>query len=444
MKVDELGYVIIEHFPFPYKVQIEDTNEDCDPMGTFRVYFINKFPFSKDIQLSFRKYLYEKLGFQFNNKFLQKTFHKIERDAAYKLRKELWSKNKKSWQYPTWQGEDDWIKSSVASNPEVEDMKLRAEFLFLFNSINTLKIYNEYRRKSPLEIVCNRRISASDISSFSFCPVSYAISKSYNIIPTPKSETGTIFHEQTRLVKRYNLQTDKYKKIKPHGNFINENNKLFFDNINSSELIYSGHSEKEKRRDFINKNFVCQPDYIFQNSAGEYYVVEEKFRHDSEDDDIFFKNHNLQLASYMYGIDEKEYKIAYGYLLYWKYIIDDLFDENGDEVYDEDGNIKKGPRVKRCIVKRINKDGNIEDELHLTGKEISHFNSTKELYFDKKQLNINKCNKCSVAGICRHKNQQFDDLKLPYYDGNYNKLHEVVLPTDLEKYETQIDNYFSR
>jgi hypothetical protein len=133
---------------------------------------------------------------------------------------------------------------------------------------------------------------------------------------------------------------------------------LAFDELSKSSIVFYGHDNEENRYfKSANENFIGQPDYIFKNdTTNDIFVVEEKFQFlpkdpstfdysyysDEEEQKIikkrasktFFSNHVNQLNSYIYGIGE--YDIRYGYLVYWKYEL-------------EDGN----PNIVACNVLRI-------------------------------------------------------------------------------------------
>jgi hypothetical protein len=288
----------------------------------------------------------------------------------------------------------------------------------------TIIIYKS-KRKSINDI---ETISASDIASYSFCPASYSIKKSFEIIQSSFQETGTKFHDQVRLVK---IMTNIKKKKWPDTfkNLIQGNDELF-KTLRNSELFFSGHSQENKNISFSNKDFKGQPDYIFKDKNGKYFVVEEKFRfiHDYRAPKTFYENHLLQLASYMYGIEEP--KIDYGFILYWQYTV-------VDNVH----------RILKCISKKVPKEDILLEKLRLQYKHIRSINrianSENQVNFDASKLNLAKCTNCSVALICGHKSGKIDNLKLPYYNGGYTNFHKTELPELLKEFKLDFERFFS-
>lgn len=269
-------------------------------------------------------------------------------------------------------------------------------FSVLLISAATVVEYYVKQRKSEKQDF----ISPSDIAQFKFCPASYSIQKSFNIPQTNTMVRGEKLHNEVRLIKRFLLTpiiTDVFKEEE----YINDRNSVFFDAINKSKLIYSGHY-KGQERDFKNKNgsLMGKPDYIFQDDKGLYFVVEEKFRFD-KNDNSFYDNHLQQVGAYIYGISEPQ--ISYGYLVYW-----------GCSCNNESINIDE------CHIKQVNKDEQLRDELNDAFKEIEMMNRGYHISFDLSKINVNKCVNCSVAGICAHKKGIFKSITFPYHKGRYH------------------------
>jgi formylglycine-generating enzyme required for sulfatase activity len=315
-------------------------------------------------------------------------------------------------------------------NERTQRPELSAKLSLLANIIETMYYYQSHQ----LTVKNSKTITASDIAMYSFCPASYSIHKSYEIKATPLTENGKKLHEENRLI-------NKIKTGKINEEYYTENEyKHFLNDINNSKLIFSGHSEKDKNKFFREKDFVCQPDYIFQNRDGKYFVVEEKFRfvqkkrvektdsrydetyytYDDDFNDVFYNNHQLQLASYIYGISEM--KIDYGYLIYWQ---------------------MKNSEMVKCIVKKVDRNHTLLRDLRTIYSRVALFNADKVVAFDKSALNINKCTNCSVAGICGHKHHVFSELKLPYFEGNYISPRKCVLPIELSEYANEFKKFLS-
>lgn len=141
------------------------------------------------------------------------------------------------------------------------------------------------------------------------------------------AEIGTKKHEEHRLLnlfrkpEPYDTSSDKTTDNEELvTSFIDSKNEDFFNDIRNSELKFSGHSKGNRVSYFINeeKRFIGQPNYIFKNKKVQLFVVEEKFKRNNESNQqFFFRNHKVQLAAYIYYLNQ--FKCEYGYLVYWLY-----------------------------------------------------------------------------------------------------------------------------
>lgn len=274
----------------------------------------------------------------------------------------------------------------------------------------------------------NSKISATDLSSFAFCPASFAINKSF-VIEHPTGEDkrviGINLHETLRLIdKKISTDFDESDFVEYE---VRENHKI--KKIKNCELIFSGHTKEKIVFENKAKNFIGQPDYIFKDPNGKYFVVEEKFKYLNDyynpDDyqaeeiknsrrktkSIFFSNHIVQLASYLDFI--KEYDLDYGVLIYWFYDFND-----------------NRPFVHSVSIKVIKKR-EFSQLLENTLANLNEFIKSKEIEF-KNRVNPNKCAACVVNKYCAHKTDEFDILKIPYNQYDL-KLKFVKFPEELRK-----------
>lgn len=183
-------------------------------------------------------------------------------------------------------------------------------------------------------------ISATELSNYVFCPVSYSIGKSF-VINKPTSQeftkSGTNLHEQLKLIGK-KIPYDLSESEAHNWNVFQDN---IIQKIRNSQVAFIGHSEDKQY--FINQEakFIGQPDYIFKDKEGKYFAVEEKFHSLKPEGhnywienpnlyqkmtNIFFDNHQIQLISYLRNI--REYKLDYGYLIYWYYYTSKLVQGN--------------------------------------------------------------------------------------------------------------------
>lgn len=262
----------------------------------------------------------------------------------------------------------------------------------------------------PLPINRDAYISATDIANYNYCPASYSISKSMEIkFPTNslKTATGTNLHEDLRLVPK-----DSSVKVR-------ENEDYFVDNriakIKGCELVFAGHSNNNRLFYNQEKNFVGQPDYIFKDPNGQYFVVEEKFKTINKDKrpdkNLFFNNNLVQLQSYIKYI--KDYKISYGILIYWFYEYD-----YSDET----------PYVKTFSMRVIHSKDDMP-LLNKTHSSLLEFLDKKETKFNFPS-NVKKCVACVVNKYCAHKTDTLKTVVLPYSRQDL-KLKKVDFPAEL-------------
>ena len=247
-------------------------------------------------------------------------------------------------------------------------------------------------------------VSATDISSFVYCPVSYCIQKSFVDLPISKeAKDGIEFHEMNRLVNYVGTSQSLYKVniMTNNDSIYNDNNSAFFDDVRKSEVYYVGHGKNVKRYFKSSKgDFVGQPDYIFINSEGVKFIVEEKFKSIKEEKRIIKTNHKYQLSSYITGLDGL--RAEYGYLVYWLY------------KYEE--GIKQ---IKQCVVVKIEQNSIDIEGMRDIYRQIKKVNSGESLEFIRETINPSKCASCVVRKICGHKTGRFSDITVPYSEEYY-------------------------
>ena len=255
-------------------------------------------------------------------------------------------------------------------------------------------------------LIENNTITATDISNFTFCPVSYAIGKSF-IIETDLNKTnqniGASLHEEMRVL----FKSNKFQRFEKERSTFSELQIEFLRKVNSCKLVYS--SELNPNKIFKNNkiDFIGKPDYIFEDLNGKFFVVEEKFHYSKTSErksnnnlgnKDFFENNILQLKSYINYIND--YNIEYGVLINWYYhLIDPMGQFASVEITDFTYKIyKKGSFIS-------------------TDEKISYIRKLQfgiKINFDCNTINLNKCLSCSVNMYCGHKTGRFQDITLPY------------------------------
>jgi CRISPR/Cas system-associated exonuclease Cas4 (RecB family) len=282
-------------------------------------------------------------------------------------------------------------------------------------------LLDEYKLKKEKKYEINRNIStnisATDLANYTFCPIGYSIGRSFDIKRLSLSETGAQLHAQCRLLRRLGFSKGKPAEFEEEGfeyldYYITEENKAFFNEIENSQLIFSGHSENEHSiKYFLNSNisFIGQPDYVFRNKDGKVFIIEEKFKRERyRGFDTFFRNHKVQLASYIYFLDELN--AAYGYLVYWMYDY-----------------IENHLHYERCLVQRVDKSENAEKFLNEAYNGVKDFMQKKYYNFNTEILDPKKCASCVYCMYCGHKNGRRNQVSLPYQRG-YHNLYPAEFP----------------
>lgn len=242
-------------------------------------------------------------------------------------------------------------------------------------------------------------ITASDISSYVFCPASYCIKKTFSEVEeNEEALIGTELHKKNRLLS---LFENNKSKSTTSGNELEEDfytiyNKDFFDDIKSSTIMYVGHNESSEKYFVSNKGrFFGQPDYVFTNNRGENFIVEEKFRSIKKEIRSLRENHKAQLTSYIIGLNKFEAK--YGYLVYWYYVY-----ERGRKY------------VSKCTVFRIDRSDSDQLEMRKIYKDIIKLNDGSVFSFDISRIEGQKCANCIVKNFCGHKTGRLNEISLPY------------------------------
>jgi len=299
-----------------------------------------------------------------------------------------------------------------------------------FSLIDYLHIEISIKKRKNLSFMPSLApyISATDIASYTYCPVSYAISKSFILPKISAAITGTALHERTFLLKVLSSnrsEETQFLDTKWEGEYIDDINILlgedtseYFKLMETAELIFSGHRrEANSNKIFRGKKgrFVGQPDYIFLSNKKEYFVVEEKFvMSNSKDNGIFYENHTNQVASYIYGINA--FPVNFGLLIYWHY-----------DNYRTAGRV----RINKVTIKRIEKTARLKNRIKSVFSNIEFFKNNKLIDFDVSARNAKKCAHCVYTAYCGHKTGNYKKVSLPYSIGFIN-LKNVGFPSELK------------
>jgi CRISPR/Cas system-associated exonuclease Cas4 (RecB family) len=269
--------------------------------------------------------------------------------------------------------------------------------------------------------------SASEYSGYVFCPVSTIISNRFVVPATVVQHVGTEMHERTLLINKF-LKVDgetvasQQDFAKSPDHFEDSANKDFFNDINSSKLILSGHMNDSKPFSDNKSKFIGQPDYIFENSKGGRFIVEEKFRFLSSGQSkvSLYRSHRIQLLSYIYMLNSLN--IEYGYVIYW--VSQSMLGTYGNEFI----------AIDRCVAIRIdrtNKNRLMLGDVYREYRDVKF--KGKQVELPNESINPAKCGSCSLNMFCVHKvkNQPKVTINSSYED--LFKVKYLPFPADLIK-----------
>lgn len=271
---------------------------------------------------------------------------------------------------------------------------------------------SEYKKMRPSN-KSSGLISATDLSSFCFCPASYAIRTTFNLKTPAIANFGKRMHDERLLL------FNKKNEVKEcFHSFVKTKNHRVLNNINlpqevksfimpllldieSSDLIYYGHNN-EKNEVFYNENkTICgTPDYVFKRKDGKYFIVEEKF---SLQDEISkpYDNHRIQLGTYTMYLED--IKSSYGYVLYWLCHLS----RAGFSSY-------RFPRIHKARIFKLNSSTIFKNEIESVLQQTVEFQNKKMINFKTQDLNTSKCVNCITTEYCNHKTGTIKNLYIPY------------------------------
>ncbi|SDL84893.1 hypothetical protein [Pedobacter antarcticus] len=267
------------------------------------------------------------------------------------------------------------------------------------------------RKKRNAEIIYsrNKRLSVSDLSHFKYCPVSYAINRTFRVYSPESWQKDEWKREKIYLVDRYKI-FHKSKDIKLAFNDTNiEMNQDTLDKFNAifeSKIELNNATTKEvKIMEGSDKNISGAPDYIFLHPKGARFVVTEKFsRYQSTDFKNPFESDLIKHYSFIEHFNN--YKLSFGLFLTWYYTHQIVEDGKDDE--------KKIVIIDYRLTK-VSLDQKSRNLLQTTMNDVDKFSKTQFLEVNGQQLSQPiKCLNCSVISYCHHKTGRYNEVSLPY------------------------------
>lgn len=394
-------------------------------------------------QILFRDFLLKRLGFV-QDDFLNEYADALEK-ASPRFR---------------YLGKEKKVFDEFGENPKPEFDKPFTEYedkgdYYLptkFNIIDFLDYELNLKRKKGVKLkhINNSYVTATDLSNYTYCPVSFAINRTIETEKIESAIIGTSIHEKNILLnylkpfQNIEFVGMAFKEVESQLTFvdlINEQNQNFIEEVKKSEILFSGHTVSENEKKYFNnkkENYYGQPDYIFKNKTTDcVFVVEEKFQFVPKDpiqfeysrytqeeeqkiikkrnEDYFFQNHINQLNSYIHGIID--YPIKYGYLVYWKYEMDNGY-----------------PYIISCSVLKVNKTEQGKESFIDIFQKVYRTMKNNGGQFDLTTRNPSKCSSCVSNVLCGHKTGKYKDFTFPY-NLKFLNLSFAEFPEELKKKE---------
>jgi CRISPR/Cas system-associated exonuclease Cas4 (RecB family) len=255
----------------------------------------------------------------------------------------------------------------------------------------------------------NKTLSVSDLSHYTFCPVSYAIHRTFKIYSSESWQKDEWKKEKLYLA-------DRYKRFHEANNFeypfedtrlaLDHNLKEKFAAIFKSKMELNNATSKEPSIMKGNYGKINgAPDYIFLHPKNIRYVVTEKFSHkNSADSNVPFESDLIK--HYAFLSEFESYGINFGLFLTWYYSHEEV--ENGKE-----GEKKIVINDYRLVKVKIDPKNKVK--LHERIEAVKLFNEDGRLDVDGRQISYpKKCLSCSVVSYCHHKTGLYNQIELPY------------------------------
>ena len=289
------------------------------------------------------------------------------------------------------------------------DNKMRtqaAERALLHLQDEVISFYKTKKRPQQSSI-----ITASGLANYAFCPASYSIQESFDLEPLQIANIGTMLHEkQLLIINKKKEDEDSFYQFAKTGDYksvesvfpdeVKESIAPLLEDIATSKLILSGHNTDKPELFFDDeKTIVGSPDYVFEREDGSRFVIEEKFTcHKNNTKPITspYINHKVQLGVYISQLSTL--KADSGYILYWKYSLDD----DGHPCVGNASSFYFPPNT---------------DFMHYVDSflsDLKHLRENGEQGFDIRGLNQWKCVNCATSDICAHKTGMKEKLCFPY------------------------------
>lgn len=243
------------------------------------------------------------------------------------------------------------------------------------------------------DILKKQTHSATDLASFTFCPVSYVLAQTYDLNFSEQENiyVGQKEHDKKRLLNIGTIViSPSYPRITKNETF-----GQLVSRIRSSDCLFNGHGNKlEKPFYSKNKKLSSIPDYVFQDKNG-IFIVEEKYTFKKpEQVKNLYDNHKIQALTYLYGLED--FKPSAAYVCYW-------FIEKEDDNY----------KILEAKAFGLVKSDENKQTLLKAYYYVEALQNRESLPFSPHQINHSKCVRCNYFPYCDYKAGNKTSLYLP-------------------------------
>lgn len=248
--------------------------------------------------------------------------------------------------------------------------------------------YNVKRKQTYSE-----HIAISYLSAFAFCPASYAIKETYNILQFPGVEEGLEEHRNSNTIEQL-IEHIKTTQREFDSHQLSPLENIFYSDVLNSDIVVKGRDQRQQPFFSPKRELVGLPDYVFRRQDGSQFHVDERHTWNSRIE-VPWYDHTVQAYGYLYGL--KQLNLTNSYILYFK--------------WDHENHRRDFGRPTIFIIERSDL---AYTELVQIYRSVKNLRCGQTLEFRTDIINTNKCFACSVRYYCNHKNGLLNTLRFPY------------------------------
>lgn len=294
-------------------------------------------------------------------------------------------------------------------------LKLIMEEISLRSRDNLPKIFNS-----------KKLLSVSDLSHFSFCPVSFSIQQTYRIDANSSWEKDEwkskkrIFSDRLSIFNKSKKYEEAFldTKIK-----VTSDLEIDFQDLFMSKILVNNFLGLKPQIFYNNdKTLMGSPDYVLEDSEGSRFLLIEKFSSiHSADVNTPFESDLIKHYGYLDEFKNNGFKYSVFLTWYWDY-----------EDSDDNPNDKKMVVQKYRLIKLAANDLNYIKFLNVF-KKVKDFKASGKYIVDSNKISHpKKCLNCSVFSYCDHKTGRFNEVSLPYSVLQLKDINSINIELDTE------------